>query len=117
MKSCFDVDPKLNGICEERFQNLLGEVKRFYCIGHPILDYDSASEKCKVLDGEKVCGGGFIQGSPDQIVISEGDTHRMSAGYCSSVSDNGACHGEASVKCVNGALVFGPSYCVGGVLP
>ena len=65
MKSCYDVDPKLKGICEENFQNLLGEVKRIYCTGHPILEYDSASEKCKVLDGEKVCAGGFIQGFSD----------------------------------------------------
>lgn len=62
MKSCYDADPALNGVCEENFKNLLGEVKRIYCTGHPILEYDSGSEKCKVLDGGKVCPGGYIQG-------------------------------------------------------
>lgn len=65
MKSCYDVDPKLHGICEENFKKLLGEVKQLYCTGHPILEYDSASEKCRALDGNKVCGGGYIQGFSD----------------------------------------------------
>lgn len=59
-KSCMDVDPKSDGDCENNYSNLLEEVKLLYCQGHPYLEYDPGTKKCKPLDAGRVCPPGKV---------------------------------------------------------
>lgn len=60
---CKDIDPKQNDDCEDNLNNLIHNVKEFYCgKNHPFLKFDAGSGKCLPLDANKSCGSGFAQG-------------------------------------------------------
>jgi hypothetical protein len=59
LKSCFDLDPLIEGDCEKNFQNNLDEIKKLFCENQGFLEYDASSKTCKPLDSGKLCGSGF----------------------------------------------------------
>lgn len=89
----------------------------------------------RIVSGTKTCGCVFLQPAMwndnglqcaeypnpppfllnSSIIIPEGETHYMNAGWCNDTSSG--CWGRAQVKCVNGTHVWGASFCQRGYEP